>query len=174
VIEWNSGTTEGGSSGSPLFNQNRLIVGNLTGGQADCLTPVNDYFSKIHIAWDHYPVSSKQLRYWLDPDSTGLTEIEGFSPFGGNVVPQKFAQRYTLYPNPSASYVVFETDSQDISGGLLSVYTLSGSKITAYLITGETRLSFDVSGLQAGIYIVEFSKGNIRERRKLVVLNPPL
>ncbi len=36
VKEWKSGSTEGGSSGSPLYNSNGLIIGQLYGGKAAC------------------------------------------------------------------------------------------------------------------------------------------
>lgn len=178
VVDWETGTTEGGSSGAPLFNQNKLLVGNLTGGQANCSNSVNDYFSKFYMGWDHYADSSKQLKHWLDPDNLGSTFIYGFNPFGlpdtAIIDTVVYGPRFTLFPNPAKKNVVFETDSLDISGGILSIYTVLGKKVAQYTIEEPKRLSFDVSFLAQGIYIVEFSKGNIRERRKLMVLNSEL
>ena len=37
IEEWELGTTEGGSSGAPLFDQQKRIVGDLTGGEASCI-----------------------------------------------------------------------------------------------------------------------------------------
>jgi len=81
VIRWNIGVTENGSSGAPLLNNNGLIVGNLTGGDADCSNPVNDYFSKFHLCWDYYPLSTKRLKPWLDENTTGRTVLPGYDPF---------------------------------------------------------------------------------------------
>lgn len=80
IVEWDLGTTEGGSSGSPLFNQDQLIVGNLTGGDANCYSPQNDYYSKFHMDWDYYSDPEKQLKHWLDSLNTGKTSIEGYDP----------------------------------------------------------------------------------------------
>ncbi len=80
VIRWSSGATEGGSSGSPLMNSLGLIVGNLTGGDADCDDPVNDYFSKFHLCWDYYSLPAKQLKPWLDESETGRTILPGYDP----------------------------------------------------------------------------------------------
>jgi hypothetical protein len=36
VTDWDLGVTEGGSSGSPLYDQNHLIIGQLHGGASAC------------------------------------------------------------------------------------------------------------------------------------------
>jgi lysyl endopeptidase len=174
VVNWETGTTEGGSSGSPLFNQDHLIVGNLTGGQADCSNSVNDYFSKFHVGWNHYSLTSKQLKYWLDPLNTGVTALTGFNPFGEqdttSIDSTEYADRFILFPNPATETVTFETDSLDLSGGTLSIYSLTGKTIASYDCTGSTKLTFDVSFLQQGLYIVAYSKDNTVERKKLMIV----
>jgi len=176
VYAWEIGTTENGSSGSPLFNQNKLIVGNLTGGEANCDKPVNDYFSKFHMGWDYYSLPSKQLKFWLDPDGTGITNLPGFNPYGlpdtSIIDTTEYAVRFTLFPNPATGFITFETDSLDISGGLLSIYSVTGKQMARFVIPDSRRLTFDVSFLGQGVYILEFSKGNIRERKRFLVLNP--
>lgn len=51
VTQWDAGTTEPGSSGSALFDQNKLVIGQLYGGQADCSNSVNDYYGRLDISW---------------------------------------------------------------------------------------------------------------------------
>ncbi|MBN1183573.1 MAG: T9SS type A sorting domain-containing protein [Bacteroidales bacterium] len=80
ILSWERGTTEGGSSGSPLFNQNHQIIGTLTGGDASCGNSVNDYYAKLARSWDDYPEKEKQLKYWLDPDNTGLKNVNAYIP----------------------------------------------------------------------------------------------
>ena len=77
IIEWDKGTTEGGSSGSPLFDQNHLIVGDLTGGDASCSYNYNDYYSKFDMSWDYYSAYNEQLKYWLDPLKTNPETLNG-------------------------------------------------------------------------------------------------
>jgi len=84
VLDWELGTTEGGSSGAPLFNANHQVVGTLTGGEASCDYNFNDYFSKISRAWDDFAPFNQQLKYWLDPNGTNLTAIGGYDPYGNN------------------------------------------------------------------------------------------
>ena len=81
IQSWEVGTTEGGSSGSPLFNENHRIVGDLTGGEASCDYPFNDYFEKISDSWNDYSEISQQLKNWLDPNNSGVTTIDGYDPY---------------------------------------------------------------------------------------------
>jgi len=80
IHEWDVGTTEGGSSGSPLFDENHRIVGDLTGGYASCSYNFNDYYSKFDMSWDYYPDADQQLKAWLDPDNTGVMTLDGYEP----------------------------------------------------------------------------------------------
>lgn len=82
VSRWNVGTTEGGSSGAPLFDNLHHLVGTLSGGDANCNNPVNDFFTKFALSWDFYPDSSKQLKCWLDPGNTGMLVVPGEAPYG--------------------------------------------------------------------------------------------
>ncbi len=84
VPSWDFGTTEGGSSGSGLFDQNHRLIGDLTGGDASCGNSVNDYFAQFHYSWDKYPETGKQLKAWLDPDNSGVVTLDGYDPQSGN------------------------------------------------------------------------------------------
>lgn len=80
ILNWEVGTTEGGSSGSPLFDENHRIIGDLTGGEANCNNPINDYFAKFSDSWDRYPNANEQLKYWLDPLGLGVETLDGYDP----------------------------------------------------------------------------------------------
>jgi hypothetical protein len=73
------GITEGGSSGSPIFSNEGLIVGQLTGGQASCNNPnAPDYYGKFAVSWEsNGDTATKQLKPWLDPDNTGVDKLNG-------------------------------------------------------------------------------------------------
>ncbi len=82
VGSWNDGTTEPGSSGSPLFDQNHHVVGQLHGGYASCTSITSDWFGKFSQSWNHGTTTDTRLRDWLDPDNTGTTILDGFDQNG--------------------------------------------------------------------------------------------
>ncbi|MBI4649062.1 MAG: T9SS type A sorting domain-containing protein [Bacteroidia bacterium] len=67
------GVTEGGSSGSPLFNNNHQVIGQLFGGctnhNENCTNPANDFsnYGKIFSSWDLGNNQDNRLQNWLDP-----------------------------------------------------------------------------------------------------------
>jgi hypothetical protein len=71
VIDWDLGTTEGGSSGSPLFDQNHRVIGQLHGGFASCSSQTSDWYGKFSVSWTGGGSNNNSLRPWLDPDNTG-------------------------------------------------------------------------------------------------------
>ncbi|RME94872.1 MAG: hypothetical protein D6772_13960, partial [Bacteroidetes bacterium] len=79
VSDWDIGTTEGGSSGSPLFNKEGWVIGKLTGGRAACGNDEYDVFGWLHISWTGGGSSSSSLRDWLDPDNTGVLVQDGYA-----------------------------------------------------------------------------------------------
>ena len=78
VNDWDFGTTEGGSSGSPLFDSNQRIVGQLYGGRAACGNDLEDEYGKISSSWSSNN-SSSRLSDWLDPANLGNTTLDGIS-----------------------------------------------------------------------------------------------
>ncbi len=79
LYRWDSGMTEGGSSGCGLFNSENLLVGNLTGGDtaSKCSRPGDDYFWKICDVWNDNNSEKQNLGFWLDPLQTGVTVHNG-------------------------------------------------------------------------------------------------
>lgn len=79
IDQWEDGVTEPGSSGSPLFDQNHRIIGQLYGGAAACSGTVNngqyDYYGRIGVAWNN------GVDAFLAPNSCGETTTnDGWDP----------------------------------------------------------------------------------------------
>lgn len=80
VMAWDDGTTEPGSSGSPLFDPQHRIIGQLYGGQANCSNNVNDYYGRLSTSWTGSS-SSVRLSDWLDPLGTNPLTLNGYPSF---------------------------------------------------------------------------------------------
>jgi lysyl endopeptidase len=81
VSHWESGTTEAGSSGAPIFDESGKIKGTLTGGLAKCDNPVKDYFQMFSHSWKDFFRPEEQLAIWLDPLKSSNGSLEGNDPF---------------------------------------------------------------------------------------------
>lgn len=79
VSDWDFGTTDGGSSGSPLFDQNGRIIGQLTGGEAACGNDLSDWYGRMARSWVGDGSQSGALQDWLDPEGVGATFIDGIN-----------------------------------------------------------------------------------------------
>jgi hypothetical protein len=80
VVDWDSGTTEPGSSGSPLFDQNHHVIGQLHGGYAACGNDDSDYYGRFSMSWTGGGTSSSRLSNWLDPTGSGATSVDTYVP----------------------------------------------------------------------------------------------
>ena len=76
IDEWEDGVTEGGSSGSPLFDQNHRIIGQLYGGAALCQGTVNngqfDYYGRMGVSFNN------GIAEYIDPLGLGLEVLDGY------------------------------------------------------------------------------------------------
>lgn len=88
TVQYELGTTEPGSSGSPLFDDLHRVIGQLHGGTAACngAEPNDqpDYYGKFALSWDNGATAAQRLRDWLDPDNTGATTLDGIDAVDGH------------------------------------------------------------------------------------------
>jgi lysyl endopeptidase len=141
--------TEGGSSGSPLFDQNHRIVGQLSGGPSYCGGPnLWDFYGRFDLSWTGNGTNSTRLSNWLDPGSTGATTsnttwISSMTPtISGDAVVCSTSNPYTVNNAPSgASYSWTATPSGVV---LINNSTSSSTTITK-LTDGEVQLSVTVT-----------------------------
>jgi lysyl endopeptidase len=69
--DWNQGVTEPGSSGSPLFDQNHRIIGQLHGGPSACgAAQLWDFYGRFDLSWTGGGTGATRLSNWLDPSGS--------------------------------------------------------------------------------------------------------
>jgi V8-like Glu-specific endopeptidase len=82
-VSFDEGETASGSSGSPLFNQDHRIVGQLHGGDA-----VHEYYGKLSYSYYNPGTGFSSMMSFLDPSSTGATTLNGYYPLTNYPDPQ--------------------------------------------------------------------------------------
>ena len=145
ISRWEKGTTEVGSSGGPLFDQNQYLIGTLTGGAATCTLPTNDYFEKFALSWNHRTDSmSRQLKYWLDPVNSNPEKLNGMSLYSGK-----------LLCKPVTNFKDNDTHAAiQISSGLTKKGYWSGSNLVGYTDFAEQfkfSKNCEIQGITLGV-----------------------
>jgi hypothetical protein len=130
AVQWHSGVTEPGSSGSPLLNSSHLVIGQLNGGFAgpgsSCGSPSSpDQYGRFDLT---YPKVSR----WLGTDNSGG---------GGGFVPT--AGVYNgLFSDPNSDPLT--------SSGFITISVNSKGSFSGRLQAGARRASFrgslDING----------------------------
>lgn len=159
--------TEGGSSGSPLFNQNKLVVGALTGGSSSCANPTgSNYYGKIQRFW---PYISK----YLDPLNSGAYSLEGVRK--GEIIPSPKALNVKETDGyAELSWLPLEDDPTNYivyRNGLIIGHPTSNSFVDNNLYTGKH--TYQVSAYYASTG-AESSKSNSSILVKHPIVTPSI
>jgi len=84
INDWDLGVTEGGSSGSPLYDNNGRVRGQLFGGDSACSGVVDndgyDAYGRFDVSWDSGTTTASRLKEWLDPGNTGQVTLDYYPP----------------------------------------------------------------------------------------------
>ncbi len=74
------GIYQPGSSGCPLFDPNKRIVGQLHGGNLDTALckVINSWFGRFDLSWDLGATPDTRLKEWLDPGNTNVLTQNGY------------------------------------------------------------------------------------------------
>ena len=169
--ETNWGVTEGGSSGSPIFDQNKYIVGTLSAGDASCaFLAGEDIYGKMSYHWNKNGATpDKQLKIWLDPDNTGITKLQGL----GKEKPEP--SEICVFPNPTRGELRIRNYESEITNYELEITNVEVFDVMGRLCHVETRLiaslhenPINISHLSAGFYIIRITDDNGRKTHKII------
>lgn len=162
------GVTEGGSSGSPIFNTNggsSRIVGTLSGGSSYCTSPSSpDLYGKVSYHWQSNGTANNQrLKPWLDPNNTGILVQDGASNpcnYVGINDEKKASSSVKLYPNPTTDKL--SVDLTSLSGKVtIEIYDMAGKLISTTSQTAGSIIDLDMIGMNKGIYNVHIKASDM-------------
>ncbi|MCB0793292.1 MAG: hypothetical protein KDB88_01025 [Flavobacteriales bacterium] len=174
------GVTEGGSSGSPLFNSAKRIVGTLTGGTSCCTvngcnipgsgptTP--DYYGKVSYHWANNPnPPTEKLKEWLDPLDLGVTGMNGsYAPCSGNGIAEQGSELIGVRPVPASDRVYV---SETLTCDRVLVLDPTGRLVSEHRSRNIVQDGIDVMHLPVGPYLLRFLTGNeVQAHARLLVV----
>ncbi len=175
VTDNGSGGTEGGSSGSPLLNNNGQIVGLLTGGSViDCADDrYYDFFGKFSYSWvSNGTKPERQLKPWLDPQNTGITNLNG-KPLSTKISKKTDAQpAFSVYPNPANEIIYIGCDQQkdfEIEYQIFDIIGQVKMSATEKIYKGKT-LELKINHLKPGAYLLKINYDNQKVVKKFLKL----
>ena len=159
------GVTEGGSSGSPLFNSAKRIIGTLTGGASCCEVngcgipgsspSAQDYYGKMSYHWGSLnPNNGEELHWFLDPTSTTETLAGSYEPCVVGIPERDGFALLSLYPNPATHQFTVSYPHGILQADRVEVIDITGRTVRSErpLTTGQCVI--DASALSEGSYIV--------------------
>ena len=169
ILQWDVGTTEAGSSGAPLFDQDHRVIGILSGGDASCGNSVNDYFLRFANAWDDYSSSGEQLKFWLDPENTGATSVNQRDPYSTTGINNH--SDIVVYQNPGNGFVSFTPNGFIFGTIRVQVYHTAGYVLqdSNLEFTGG-RIDLNLTWLKNGLYFIRISQGAKNETLKVSII----
>jgi lysyl endopeptidase len=156
AVFWDIGMTEGGSSGCPLYDQNKRVIGqNLGGTPANCDNPQSVYktFGKFSESWAYGGNSTNQLKNWLDASNTNVMTLDGMNDLVGVAPAANFSSNVQTLP---------------IGGGIVDFYDFSTNDPQTYSwsfpggtpSTSTARNPTGISYTATGFYTVSLTATN--------------
>ena len=157
---WEIGTTESGSSGSPLFNEDGYIIGQLYAGLSNCngFENNNDYdiYGRFGISWNSGNSSSNRLKEWLDPLNTGQLTIGSVQNSLG-ISDIEITGKLDIYPNPaSTTLTIMNTSYPNLT---YKIHNVLGQEISHGALNNTYNV-INVEDYPIGIYLLHLIDPN--------------
>lgn len=173
------GVTEGGSSGSPIYNSNKRLIGTLTGGASFCNTVTHptgqnlpDFYGKMEWHWDRNWNPTADLRDFLDPGNTGSVVYDGqFNPCNFVGIEESSLTELSIFPNPSTGIFNISIDQKYGLIKRYAIYNALGSLVLSKDISATAKFEIDLVYYENGSYIISIlTVGGTEFNDRLVLL----
>ena len=186
-ILWEAGhgSTEPGSSGSPVFNNSHLIFGHLTGGGSCCVVngcppgssgtgpSYPDDYGKVAYDWtSDGTTNALRLKPWPDPTSSGAVTLAGQYCTTSGIANYNNDIDFNIYPNPNNGIFNLSFKLKQHSDIYLRVLNIMGEQVSDKKISNSMGGTFDIdlSAQTQGVYFVEITANGKTVVKKVSVI----
>jgi lysyl endopeptidase len=131
IGNWEVGTTEGGSSGGPLYNREQQMVGVLSGGFAGCVNAGGaednnepDWYGRLAPGFETGDYQNRTLADVLDPTNSGAESISGQPLVNDSIPPARPANFRVDSVTPDSVTLRWTAPGDDNMTGTADEYRL--------------------------------------------------
>ena len=170
VNNWEDGVTEPGSSGSPLFDQNGYIIGQLYGGAAACSGTVNngayDFYGRLGVSW------GLGISGYLNPTacSTTSTQHGGYNPNPATAGLNEINSiDFNLFPNPNNGEFTLQFGNEIIENATITITDISGRRVATLEVDNDNIVDVQLNNLKAGSYFVNVQTASASSTKTFVI-----
>ena len=171
----NKGVTEEGSSGSPIYNSDKRIVGQLYAGSSACDNMGGtDLYGRLSTSRNGNNTPTGSLSPWLDPDNTGITTLDGLNYMDdtttteGITTVENGMQELTVYPNPSSGMVYFDVNA--MGNANYKVFDAMGRCVKeGRTVLTATNQAINLIGLPVGTYRLQLYTTSRNYSAKVII-----
>lgn len=179
-MTFDKGCTEGGSSGSGLFDYKGRIVGFLSGGSGT----TNALYSKLSYGWENtweqgkfppHTGSVSRLKEAFDPAETGYSTYYGTEADCHylDIEEMNMDNVFSLYPNPvnNQSKLNVSFDLPEDAKVQLVIVDILGKELQSKEVNAHARgkVELDIAAYKSGIYFLTLETNGQKSTKKFVI-----
>lgn len=167
------GTTEGGSSGAALLDQDGLIIGTLTGGESSCQqNEKSDLFGRFAYSWrSNGTAIENQLAPWLDPLNTGTKRLKGRNYSDSSE--SRILSEISIFPNPIEGRFAKIRGFKNLQDPVrVQVFSVSGPLAKELYLNpfADGSIDLNLEPLKSGLYFLRIIQAETTETKKIWIL----
>ena len=156
---WEVGVTEGGSSGSALFDQNGRVIGQLYGGSSGC-TGIGDngrldFYGRFATSWDTGTTADTRLKDWLNPQGGTAPMVLEAKQNVLAINDEVLDRNISVFPNPTSGLIQIKIKewNSDLS---YEVYDILGQTLLSDALQNNEII--DLDRLPDNIYFLKIKE----------------
>lgn len=152
---FDEGTAESGSSGSPIFDQNRRIVGQLHGADFVSGNPCRVNWAmcgRFAVSWNGGGTPQTRLKDWLDPINSNTLTADGMIPpsvNGGGGTTGRVSGRVRLTDGRGVANVTVQVGAQTTQTDINGNYMINNVPLNTLVNVQLTKNDDILNGLEA-------------------------